>query len=97
MPELQSSLAVSGMFVSRENWGRGSIWGSGARVKIRVNGEEREVPEQCSVADLLAEMQRNPRYLAVERNKQLIPRGQHASCLLESGDELEIVTLVGGG
>jgi sulfur carrier protein len=38
-----------------------------------------------------------PRYLAVERNFELVPRGNHAECVLHEGDQLEIVTLVGGG
>ena len=48
-------------------------------------------------AALLAELKLEPRYLAVERNRVLVPRRQHASCTLEEGDQLEIVTLVGGG
>ncbi|MCA8985242.1 MAG: sulfur carrier protein ThiS [Planctomycetaceae bacterium] len=64
---------------------------------ILVNGEERTVPEQSSVADLLSDLRHNPRFLAVEKNKVLIPRGRHAECLLEPGDRIEIVTLVGGG
>jgi len=38
-----------------------------------------------------------PRRVAVERNKQLIPRSQHDQTLLADQDQLEIVTLVGGG
>jgi thiamine biosynthesis protein ThiS len=43
----------------------------------------------------MLEMQ--PRYLAVERNFELVPRTRHAHCVLKDGDQLEIVTLVGGG
>jgi len=64
---------------------------------ITVNGQEQTVPEGSTVADLLAVLQHNPRYLAVERNQQLVPRTQHASCQLTAGDQVEIVTLVGGG
>ena len=49
------------------------------------------------MAELLDEMQMQPRYVAVERNLQLIPRATHAECILNDGDRLEIVTLVGGG
>jgi sulfur carrier protein len=38
-----------------------------------------------------------PRLVAVERNRDLVPRAQHAACALEAGDRVEIVTLVGGG
>lgn len=66
-------------------------------LQIVVNGTERTVSPGQTIADLLAEMQQNPKYLAVERNKNLVPRSQHANCQLEQGDQIEIVTLVGGG
>lgn len=66
-------------------------------MRIVVNGLEKEISDGASVAQLLEQMEQNPKYLAVERNKILIPRSQHAACLLAEGDQLEIVTLVGGG
>lgn len=66
-------------------------------MQILVNGQLRIVPAGQTVAALLAELRLEPRYLAVERNRVLIPRRQHATCILEDGDQLEIVTLVGGG
>jgi len=66
-------------------------------VQIQVNGEAREVPDVFTVAELLAHLELQPRYLAVERNLILIPREEHADCVLQEGDRLEIVTLVGGG
>jgi thiamine biosynthesis protein ThiS len=66
-------------------------------VKFTVNGHERETTMPMSVSELLAMMKLDPRFLAVERNRELVPRSQHAECRLEEGDEIEIVTLVGGG
>lgn len=66
-------------------------------MQIQVNGESREVPQDFTVEALLAELELQPKYLAVERNLILIPREEHASCILQEGDRLEIVTLVGGG
>ena len=66
-------------------------------MRIELNGEPREVPPGTTVAALLAELELQPRYLAVERNQELVPRAQHAACTLQTGDRLEIVTLVGGG
>ena len=66
-------------------------------MEIIVNDEPREIPDGSTVADLLALLKMEPRYLAVERNLELIPRARHAECVLEPGDRLEIVTLVGGG
>jgi sulfur carrier protein len=66
-------------------------------VELIVNDETREIPDGSTVTDLLALLKMEPRYLAVERNLELIPRARHAECVLEPGDRLEIVTLVGGG
>jgi len=66
-------------------------------VKISVNGEPREVAHGTTVAQLLDSLQLDPRTLAVEVNLDVIPRGRHAQCVLNEGDRLEIVTLVGGG
>jgi len=66
-------------------------------VRILVNGEFREAPTGQTVAELLEELGLQPRYLAVERNRVLIPRRKHSECKLAEGDEVEIVTLVGGG
>lgn len=66
-------------------------------MEISVNGEPRQVEADCTVAMLLEQLKLQPRYLAVERNQQLVPRSTHSSCVLQSGDNIEIVTLVGGG
>ncbi len=66
-------------------------------MQIQVNGEQREIGAGVSIAELLQLMELDPRYLAVERNLELVPRGEHAETLLAEGDRLEVVTLVGGG
>lgn len=66
-------------------------------MRIQVNGESREVADELSIAELLVELKLDPRYLAVERNLQLVPRADHAKTHLSEGDRLEVVTLVGGG
>jgi thiamine biosynthesis protein ThiS len=62
-----------------------------------VNGEPRDVVAGTTIARLLSDLEMQPRYLAVERNFELVPRTRHAECVLHEGDTLEIVTLVGGG
>ncbi len=66
-------------------------------MKICVNGEMRELPAPTSLAALVALLEFQPLRIAVERNKQLVPRAQHAQTPLADGDVIEIVTLVGGG
>jgi thiamine biosynthesis protein ThiS len=66
-------------------------------VKIVMNGEPREIESGTTVARLIEVLKMQPRFLAVERNFVLVPRTRHAECVLADGDQLEIVTLVGGG
>jgi len=66
-------------------------------MRIRVNGDWAEHEDGLSVAGLLEAMSLEPLRVAVERNQQLVRRAEHAETPLADGDELEIVTLVGGG
>ncbi len=66
-------------------------------MQITVNDEAREVAAGSTIADLLVELGMRPKFVAVERNLELIPRARHAECELVENDKLEVVTLVGGG
>lgn len=66
-------------------------------MQVYVNEEPREVEAGATVAWLIDQLGLEARYLAVERNRELVPRRGHADCVLAEGDRLEIVTLVGGG
>lgn len=68
-----------------------------ATLNIIVNDASRVVPEGTTVESLLGLLGLKPRFLAVERNRQVVPRGDHAATVLADGDRIEIVTLVGGG
>lgn len=64
---------------------------------ILLNGEPRQLPGPLSVADLLLHLALKPEHVAVEVNRELVPRARHAEVTVQAGDALEIVTLVGGG
>ncbi len=64
---------------------------------ITLNGERRDVPEPLTVAQLLRLLELKPEHVAVERNRDLIPRAAHAEVKINPDDVLEVVTLVGGG
>ncbi len=66
-------------------------------MQISINSERKDIPEGMTISALLQSLEMQPKYVAVERNRELVPRVQHADCQLADGDELEIVTLVGGG
>ena len=66
-------------------------------MKIRVNGEEKEIADGLNVARLLEELQIRPGRVVVGLNRNIVSREAHASTLLNEGDALEIVHFVGGG
>ena len=66
-------------------------------MRIIVNDQQRVEKDGLTVAELLAALSLEPRRVAVERNKRIVPRAQYAQTPLAEGDTLEIVTLVGGG
>jgi thiazole synthase len=66
-------------------------------VTILLNGRSHECPESGTVADLLRQLELRPEHVAVERNRELVPRSRHGETPVRAGDELEVVTLVGGG
>jgi sulfur carrier protein len=68
-----------------------------SEMQIQFNGQQHDVQTGTTVAQLLELFQMEPRYVAVEVNLELIPRGRHAEHVLQDGDRLEVVTLVGGG
>jgi sulfur carrier protein len=87
-----------GRFCSVQMMGRAfSRTGALDMLDVVVNGESREVAPGTTLAQLLQRLELQPRHVAVERNRSLVPRAEHAACVLEPGDRLEIVTLVGGG
>lgn len=73
--------------------------GDGASFEIQVNGEARTVAAGSTVATLLGELGIDLKRsrVAVELNKLVVPRAEHAATALAAGDVLEIVHFVGGG
>ncbi len=66
-------------------------------MQVTVNGRPLEVPDGATVAALLAHMQLDGARVAVERNQDVVPRLTWPACTLAPGDEIEIVSFVGGG
>ncbi len=66
-------------------------------MQITLNGDSREVPEGLTVRTLVEHLGLTDGPVAVERNREVVPRTEHASTALSAGDVLEIVHFVGGG
>ena len=64
---------------------------------IVVNGDPREVPEGSTVTSLLRFLELPEGRIAVERNREIIPRSLHSQTQLSEGDRIELVRFVRGG
>jgi len=66
-------------------------------MKLQINGEERTLGEETTLTQLLGELGFAGKFVAVERNKEVVSYRNYDVTPLCDGDCLEIVTLVGGG
>ncbi len=64
---------------------------------LKINGEPRQFSDALTVAGLIDQLGYTGKRIAVEKNGELVPKSQHATTPLASGDALEIVVAVGGG
>jgi thiamine biosynthesis protein ThiS len=66
-------------------------------VRVTVNDEPRELPAGATVADLVSALGLGPRRIAVEVNRNVVPRAEYGAAALQDGDAIEIIHFVGGG
>jgi thiamine biosynthesis protein ThiS len=66
-------------------------------MKLTINGEPREFSVNLTVTALLAELALKSDRVAVELNRDLLPRDRWDKTQLNDNDKLEIVHFVGGG
>lgn len=64
--------------------------------QITLNGEP-HTTTAATIADLLQEQGLEGQAVAVELNQSVVPKRDHADQPLRDGDQIELVTLVGGG
>jgi sulfur carrier protein len=66
-------------------------------MEVIINGNAKDVPDDLTVKDLVAHLGLGAGPVAVEVNREIVPRAQHAERKVASGDTIEIVHFVGGG
>lgn len=66
-------------------------------MNIVLNGESHEIPEACTAAALVEQLQLGGKRIAMEVNLEIVPRSEYASYPLNAGDRVEIVHAIGGG
>ena len=64
---------------------------------LHINGESRSFAEGLTVASLIGELGMKSDRVAVELNREIVPRSNWETTRLQDDDRLEIVHFVGGG
>ena len=67
------------------------------QITITLNGEAHALAGPVTVAGLVRVLALDGRKIAVERNREIVPRGRYDATELGQGDRLEIVHFIGGG
>ena len=65
-------------------------------LKIFVNGEPLEIPDNFALKDIIEILEVTGRY-AIEVNGEIVPKSQHLDFAINNGDAVEVVKAVGGG
>lgn len=68
-----------------------------SQITLQVNGESRTCSPQTKLPDLLEQLGYNPRLIAVEYNGEILHRQFWNETQVQEGDNIEVVTIVGGG
>lgn len=66
-------------------------------MRVKVNGEYKEITEGTTLEALLDGFGVKRQGIAVDVNREIIPKGAYASTVLKDGDVIEIIRMVGGG
>ena len=66
-------------------------------MNITLNGNPTEVPDNLSASDLLRSLELADKRLALEVNREIVPRSAFSNYTINPGDQVEIVHAIGGG
>ncbi len=66
-------------------------------MNITVNGESRTITPEASVEELVDVLGLNGKRIAVEVNREIVPRSEYNHFRLNESDAVEIVNAIGGG
>ena len=70
---------------------------SNTTAQITLNGGPRPLANLNMVSDLIAELNLDPRKVAIELNQNIVPRSAYATTPIMDGDAIEVVGFIGGG
>ena len=70
---------------------------SPSNAQITLNGQARPAANLRMVSDLITELNLDPRKVAIELNRDIVPRSAYATTPIMDGDAIEVVGFIGGG
>jgi thiamine biosynthesis protein ThiS len=66
-------------------------------MRVFVNGDEKDLRDRISLAELIEQLDLPPARIAIELNREVVRRSDWGSTMLKDEDRIEIVHFVGGG
>jgi thiamine biosynthesis protein ThiS len=66
-------------------------------MQVTINGTVRDIPESLTLGDLVAYLGLTDGPVAIEVNREVVPRAKHGEHRIAAGDAIEVVHFVGGG
>jgi sulfur carrier protein len=96
MPERRGS-APSRFLGARSGFQMSSQNAVKEKITIRLNGDPQVIEGDVRLTTLIAALKMKPTRIAVELNREVVPKADYASITLRDGDELELINFVGGG
>ena len=67
------------------------------KIKIKVNGKFKSVPENYKISDLLNDLKISIKKVAIELNQEILDKKKISKTTLKKNDKIEIVHFIGGG
>jgi thiamine biosynthesis protein ThiS len=66
-------------------------------MELIINGKAEQLPQGINAAQLIEQLGLTNERLAMEVNREIVPRSSFEAHILEAGDQIEIVRAIGGG
>ena len=67
------------------------------KITIYINGKKKLVNFDCSLLDILEEFNIKSSFIAIEINKEVVPKSKYSTKKILKGDNIEILQMIGGG
>ena len=67
------------------------------KIQIYINGKKKNIDIKYSLIDVLKDYSLKDKLIAVEINREIIPKSNYKNKKINQNDRIEILELIGGG